>query len=508
MEKLILSIDCGTQSIRAMLFDGKGELHGKVKETFEPYFSTEEGFAEQYVSVYWDALCKATRKLKAQNRQLWGSVCGVSVAAMRDVGICLDSNMKPLRPAISWLDRRQAECKDRLPLKTRLLFAVSGMGETVMKTRKECRSNWIKENEPAVWEKTAKYVQLSAYLNYLLTGELKDGIASTIGHIPVDYKNRKWMDQKHFQMCLFKFPDDLLYPLVEAGEVLGKITAEAAELTGITEGTILYAAGSDKGAETLGTGVIALGKASLSFGTTATIQIATEKYVEPITFLPAYPALMKGVYNPEIMVNRGYWMLTWFCNEFMKNGADDKTCFEKELDKAMTAVPPCSEGLYVEPYWSPSLKRTEARGAMVGFTERHTKYHIYRAIIEGINYSLMEGARSFEKKTGVPIKELTVSGGGAQSDIVCQLTANMFGIPVSRAQTYETSGLGAAICGFIGAGVYGNYEDAIFNMVHVSKTFTPDMNEHDLYEEFFNKVYTKSYKRLKPLFTAIKSVKY
>lgn len=502
MSKTVLSLDCGTQSLRAMLFDEKGNLLSKVKECFEPYFSPEEGYCEQRPELYWEKLCAATNKLKEQCADIWDTIIGVTVTTMRDVGICVDKDIKPLRPCILWMDRRKAKCEKKLPFKSRLFFKISGMDDVIKKNRVDCKSNWIKENEPEIWQKTEKFLQLSTYLIYKLSGNVKDSVASMIGHIPFNYKAKKWMPKNHFQYPVFDIEPEKLFDIVEPGTELGKISAEASRESGIKEGLPLIASGSDKGCETLGVGAISPETASISFGTGATIQITTPKYVEPITFLPAYPAVYPGRYNPEIMVPRGYWMLTWFIKEFL--GKDPCACYEKTLDKQLDTVPPCCEGLFVVPLWGAALNRPEGKGAMVGFSESHTAIHVYRAIIEGINFELYKGMLSLEKKSGTKIQKIMVSGGGSQSDEVCQMTANLFGRPVVRVQTYETSGLGAAMCAFAGLGVYKDCDEAVKNMVRETDKFIPDPKAHKIYSDFYNKVYKKSYKRLQPTLFSIK----
>lgn len=505
---IILTFDCGTQSTRAMLFNDKGELIDKIKETFPPYYSTQEGYAEQDPELYWQKACAASQKLKERNADIWDTIIGVAVSAMRDVGICIDKDRKPLRPCILWLDRRLAACKNKMPLTSRVAFALAGMTKSVEKNRKEAKCNWIQENEPDIWAKTYKYIQYSTFLNMRLTGEIKDSIASMIVHMPFDYKNKCWMKKSNILRPAFTMEDDKLFDLVPPGDTIGYITKNASEETGIPEGVPLIAAGSDKGCETVGTGAIFPHTASISFGTTATIQITTDKHVEPDSFMPAYPSVCPDKYNPESMVFRGYWMLTWFIQEFVrKSGEKGKEHFERELDRLVGTIPPGCEGLYVEPYWSPSLKRPEARGSIIGFNERHGLVHVYRAIIEGINFALMEGKNKLEKNSKVKITELMVSGGGAQSDEVCQLTADMFNLPVSRAQTYETSGLGAAICAFVGLKRFDSYEEAIKNMVRKSKMFLPNKSHNEIYAKIYKDVYIGSYKRLKPIFEGLNKQK-
>ena len=500
---LVLTFDCGTQSTRAMLFNDKGDLVAKEKVKYkEPYFSLKEGYAEQHVDFYWKSIQQASLNLKEANKDIWGDIQAVSVTTIRDVAIPLDKELKPLRPCILWLDKRKAKkgVKD-LSLMTRIICAIGSMTDTMEKNIKDCKSNWIAENEPELWKNTYKYVQFSAYVNYLLSGVLVDSVGSMIGHFPFDYKNKVWMKENNFKAAVFGIPESMLYDMIEPGKVIGSITKEASELTGLPEGIPLISAGSDKGCETLGTGAIDNHTASLSFGTTATVQVTTEKYVEPFAFLPAYPSVYPNRYNPEVQIFRGYWTITWFLEQFaaqeMEQAKKEGTFAEKILDKTINEIEPGSNGLIVSPFWGAGLKYPEARGAMIGFTDIHTKYHIYKAIMEGINFALMDGLNRLERKGKMDIRTLTISGGGAGSDDVCQLTADMFGLPVVRAQTYETSGLGAAICGFVGLGHYSNFDNAISKMVHHKEHFIPNLENTKIYEDIYKNIYKRHYFKLR-----------
>lgn len=514
MEKdLILSIDCGTQSSRAMLFDNKGNLLSKVKNAFEkPYFSEKPGYAEQHADFYWNALCGCTQGLKQQAPELWERIAAVTVTTIRDSYVCVDKDYKPLRPMILWLDQRKAPVdphKD-IPAMPKALFKMVGMYDAVIKQMQRGSCNWIMKNEPDIWAKTYKYIGYSSYMNYLLCGSTKDAVASQIGHVPLNYKKQEWLGPRELNRPMFNIPTEKLSELVPSGTLLGEITEEAEKATGIKAGTKVIASGSDKACETLGVGCINDCCASLSFGTTATIQTTTEKYVEPITFMPAYPAVINGRYNPEVQIFRGYWMISWFKEQFAKHeealAKERGVILEEILDERLESVPAGSNGLLLQAFWTPGLKEPEGKGAIIGFTDIHDKEHIYRAIIEGIGFGLMEGLKAMEKKSKKPVKYLTVSGGGSASNIICQITADMFGIPVKRVQTYETSGLGSAMAAFLGLGVFKNVEEAVGEMVHFTDCFEPNMENHKLYDDIYNKVYSKMYKRVKPLYLAIRDI--
>ena len=102
-------------------------------------------------------------------------------------------------------------------------------------------------------------------------------------------------------------------------------------------------------------------------------------------------------------------------------------------------------GLVVQPYWGPGLEHPCAKGAMIGFGDVHTRSHVYRAVIEGLAFGLLEGLHKMEKKGKQKVNKLAVSGGASQSDEICQISADIFNLPLVRGKTWETSGLGAAI---------------------------------------------------------------
>jgi sugar (pentulose or hexulose) kinase len=145
-----------------------------------------------------------------------------------------------------------------------------------------------------------------------------------------------------------------------------------------------------------------------------------------------------------------------------------------------------------------------AKGAIVGFSDSTTTEHIYRSIIEGIAYALREGLEHFEKVLKHKIPALRVSGGGSVSDNICQITADVFGKPVSRVQTKESSSLGAAIAGFVAIGQYRSVKDAVKEMVRVRDTFYPNKENMKVYEYLYKEAYLKLFPSLSKTYAKIK----
>jgi sugar (pentulose or hexulose) kinase len=116
---------------------------------------------------------------------------------------------------------------------------------------------------------------------------------------------------------------------------------------------------------------------------------------------------------------------------------------------------------------------------------------------------MLDGIHRIEKVGGVRMKKLALSGGGSQSDEICQIAANIFGRDVYRVQTYETSGLGAAVAAFCALGVYDDIDAAVEAMVHPTDFFKPQKKDSDIYAQYYENVYKKIYSQLKPLYKTI-----
>lgn len=503
---LVLAVDLGTQSLRSIIMNKSGKILAIARRKYDrPYYSLKPGWAEQNPDVYWKALCETCREIKDKYPDLWLEIVGMSVTTIRDTCVCVDEKGKPLRDAIVWLDQREADVGiENIPLMSRAAFGLVGMTETIKTQRRISKCNWIAHNEPEIWAKTYKFLFISGYINFKLTGEFKDSVASSIGHIPFDTRNRDWMKKGHMQFPIFDVEREKLWELVESGGILGKVTAQAAQETGISMGMPVIATGSDKGCETLGCGVLNPSEVSLSFGTSATVQFSSKEYIEPLPFLPAYPAVANDYFNPEIQIYRGYWMLSWFKKEFAEKecvqAATLNVDAEELLNKLIDGVPLGCDGLLLQPYWSPILTSPEARGSIIGFSDVHTRAHIYRAIIEGLGYALYEGMENISTRMKTKVRKVVVGGGGSKSDSICRITADIFGVPVCRIHTYEACALGCALAVYVAMGEFSTYDKAIESMVHYEKPFMPNDENHDSYMKVYNDVYKKIFGQLKPLY--------
>ena len=508
----LLAIDNGTQSVRALLFDLAGNLVGKGKVELEPYYSEHPGWAEQDPEYYWQSLGEACRQLWARVDIDRSQIAGVSLTTQRGTLINVDEAGQPLRPAILWLDQRRAEVAGNIKGPWGWLFKLIREEETIDYFRSQAEANWITQQQPEIWARTQKFLLLSGFLTHRLCGRFADSVGSCVAYLPFDYKRLCWAKPSDWKWQAIPVRPDMLPELVKPGERIGSISAEASRHTGIPEGLPLIAAASDKACEVIGAGGVEPSTACLSYGTTATINTTRAKYLETIPLIPPYPAAIPDHYNTEVMVFRGFWMVSWFKEQFghaeRQRGLELGVAAETLFDELVQSVPPGSMGLMLQPFWSPGIREPglEAKGSIIGFGDVHTRAHLYRAILEGLAYALRQGRERIEKRSGTRIERLRISGGGSQSDAAMQLTADIFNLPAERPHLYEASGLGAAIDCAVGLGLHPDFPTAIAAMTRVGKVFQPNPQAVAVYERLYREVYLRMYKQLKPLYRSIREI--
>ncbi|HLO35095.1 MAG TPA: FGGY-family carbohydrate kinase, partial [Candidatus Deferrimicrobium sp.] len=482
----VLALDVGTQSVRALVFDPRGTLVAHARIPIEPYVSPQPGWAEQDAELYWRSIGDACAALWATGAARRDAIAGIALTTQRSTVVVTDDAGQPLRPAIVWLDQRRAEGIPEIGGINGLAFRALGVRRTVAAFQADCEANWLRANEPAVWGRVRHYLLLSGFLTHRLTGRFVDSIGSQVGYLPFDYRRLAWARSGDWRWTAAPVDPGWLPDLVPPGGRLGELTVDAAAVTGLPAGTPLIAAAADKACEVLGSGALEPHIGSVSYGTTATINTTQRRYVEAVPLVPPYPAAVPGAYSLEVQVFRGYWLVEWFKRQF---GAAEVARAEALgvpaeglLDDLVGMTEPGSMGLMLQPTWTPGVRvpGPEAKGALIGFGDVHTRAHLYRAILEGLAYALREGGERAAGRAKEPLRELRVSGGGAQSPAAVQLTADVFGLPTGRPHTHETSGLGAAIDAAVGLGLHPSIEAAVGEMTRLAGTVDPDPERHHL----------------------------
>jgi sugar (pentulose or hexulose) kinase len=509
--KHFIVIDGGTQNIKAFIFDENGnEIHGKSSPV-APYFAVQPDFAEQDAEAYLRIVQDVTRSVVQNSEISPDTLAGVAITTHRSTIVPVDENGKPIRSAITWLDERKTEGL-KLPggPVMSLAFKAARMEERLREYQRRSKFNWLKRHEPENYARTFKFLTVSSYILHSLTGEFKDCSSMIVGLFPIDLKGLQWHPWKIIYE-IFGVERDRLPVLVSPVEIAGRVCEEGARLFGVPPGLPVIIGAGDKQSELLGAGVTASGIAEISYGTAAVIELLSSKYVtHPRMDFFTWGAAIPGHWALEGFVGRGYWMVSWFKNEFGKSEEDEALRLglppEDVLDKQLTDVPAGSMGLLVQPYWHPRENDPLSKGAMIGFSGQHTRKHVYRAIIEGIAYELRRLGELMVKRSGSAMTELRVGGGGSQSDEIMQITADVFGLPAMRMHTSNLAALGVAIDAAVALGVHKSFPDAVERMVGVKKAFQPVDENAGIYDRLFREVYVRMYPALSPLHQRIAEI--
>lgn len=512
MDQYLLVIDIGTQSLRASVVDQEGHDLAFTQKKYEvPFLSPKKGYAEQDADYYVNTLCQATNEIYEKNPEALSKITGMVMVCFRDTSLILDEHKNPIRPAILWLDQRVTRLPKMETLRwyEKLLFHAIGMYDTARYNAERTPTHWLMKYEKENWDKMKYYVPISAYFNYKVTGNLAVSSSDCVGHYPIDFKKGKWFGKNHVKQNIFKIPVSALPSLVKTGGILGTVTEEFSKRSHIPAGTKLIASATDKACETLGNGCIDKNIASISLGTACSISVVEHQYLCPEKFLPSYQTPYPGSYDLEIQIYRGLWMIRWFLDNF---GAEDlkasqamNLSVEEYLNHKIQEIPVGSDGLVLQPYWGPGLKRPNAKGSIVGFSGVHTRYHFYRAIIEGIAFALREGMDAIVKKTHKKPQKIIVSGGGSRSDIFVQIIADVMGIDCYKSYTSETSTLGGAMSGFIALGVFKDEKEAVSRLVKEGEVVHPNKENHKIYDKLYYSVYKHMYPSLKGIYNSCKN---
>jgi sugar (pentulose or hexulose) kinase len=488
---LVLSLDCGTQSIRGFLFDAEGVLLLKESVEVGEYTAEKPGQAEIDPRRFRDAIAEVCRMIREDRPDLFRRIAGITASCMRECMILVDEQGEAIRPCIVWLDRRTtAVVRPKNPI-LRNALRLFGVYSMATKSAMVSYTNWLQDNEPENWKKAYKFAYLSSYLNRWLCGRFVDTASAQAGHVAFNSKKFDWAGPLDIKYYLFPLDREKAVDIVDPGTVIGTLTEAAATALGLDPETKVIACASDKACETLGCGCADDRAAVLSFGSQTTIQTTIHRYYEVEPLVPAFAAAVPHCWNAEQQIYRGFWMVRWFIHNLGLQTVKEDDESETIMEDYIRTTPPGADGLIIYPYWGACVKRPDSTGAMVGFKDYHTRAHIYRAMLEGIGYTLKEAMLVMEKKKGSPMEYLVASGGGSQSAVVCQMMASIMDRPIVRMHTYEATGLGAAMTGYVALGRYGSFEDAAAAMTQIAERYEPQpvdaLQYRTLYKKYMKK---------------------
>lgn len=495
-ETYVMAIDIGTQSVRALVFNCIGDEIANERILNKPYYSLEPGWAEVPADDFWQNVCTVTNRISKKLGKDISKIKACSITTNRDNIIPLDKDGNYIRDWITWVDQRRApEAVRDLPKQIKgVNKIIHTFGKTTfdMLTNRS-KFNWFKYHEKETYEKAYKYLTLAGLITYKFTDNYHDSVGMQVGALPFDIKKLDWFSlDVVFEAAGVR--RDQLAKLFHAGEIMGSITEKASLETGLPVGLPIVAAGGDKQCETLGSGSFSNKQATISYGTLATIALTSKKFVRDRKYsYYTWPSTIPHAWNPEFAIDRGYWLVTWFCRQYAKEEQFPELL--QEMNEKAKNIPAGSNGLFVYPFWAPHyVLYPDATGSIIGWTDDHDKEHLYKAILESIAYALKDGLDIIEEDINTKVEEIYVVGGGSKSDIAMQLTADVFNVKTIRLHTPEVCAVGAAISAGVAINVFEDESDGVSKLVRKEKVFYPIEKNVKIYSDIYKNVYKKVYK--------------
>jgi xylulokinase len=487
MAKVAIGVDVGTTGARAVAVD-EGAAVAAAETSEYPLLTPRPRWTEQDPAEWWRATSEVLAAVSATCRNLGHEIVGLGLTGQMHGSVFLDAAGEVVRPALLWNDQRtERQCEeitDRVG-RERLVEITGNPALTGFQAPKVL---WLRDEEPASYERVARVLLPKDYVRLRLTGELATDAADAAGTLFLDLRERGWSREV---LAALDVPLDWLPAVLEGPEISGAVTAEVAGLLGLPAGIPVAAGGGDNAAAAIGTAVTREGLMSSSIGTSGVLFAhADAAAVDPSGRIHAFAHSVPGAYCLLAVTLSAGGSLRWWRD---RTGAS-----YGELVAEAADVPAGSEGLVFLPYLTgertPHLDPA-ATGAFVGLTARHTRGHLTRALMEGVLFGLRDGIEIM-RDLGVRPTQIRAIGGGATSPLWLQLQADVYGSVVHRLAIEEGAAYGAALLGHVAAGTFKDVDEATSLVRTLDEVTEPDPANVTVLEETYG-VYRALYPKLR-----------
>ena len=485
--KYLLGIDFGGGASKATLLCENGEI-AATNTTEYPTNYPKPGYAEQDPNEWVNATVANIKAVLDKSGISQKDIACVSLDAATHTAVIMDENFDVIRPAIYWTDTRSTK---------EVAYLKETVGDIIEKQVLHKADTiwslpellWIKNNEPENWTRVKKILFAKDYVRHQLTGDYVTDYIEAEGSMMFDVNKMQWSEE----LCSILAIDTSMMPkIVKPTDVVGKITKEASELTGLMEGTPVLCGTTDTVMEVFASGAVSKGQMTLKLATAGRICVITDK-AYPDKNIINYSHIIDGLFYPGTATKSCAASYRWFRDTF---GGD-----YKELDVQAEKISIGSDGLVFHPYLNGELTpyaNPNLCADFVGVRASHTKAHFTRAVLEGVAMSMLDSMKALETLNISHENKATIIGGGGKSPLWRQMIADALGIELIEMK-YADSSFGSAMLAGVATGIFESPEKALEKCNKpVSKTI-PDMENNKKYKELFKK-YKALQKALEPIY--------
>lgn len=494
MAEYLLAHDLGTSGNKAVLYRADGTLAASSLYEYETLYPFA-GAVEQDPAKWWEAVCRSTKKLLAEANVAGGEIAAVSFSGQMMGCLLVGWSGEPLRNMLIWADTRgtaqEAFMKSRMDAER----AYRITGHRISASYSAAKLLWVKEHEPELYKKSWKMIHAKDYIIYKLTGNLVSDYSDASGTNLFDLEKKAWSEEL---LVAYGIPESLLPELHPSTDIAGKVTAEAAALTGLAEGTPVVIGGGDGSCACVGAGVVKEGSAYNVLGSSSWISTASGYPVydeEMRTF--NWVHLDPELYTPCGTMQAAGYSYSWYRNTLCREEREEAkklgiSAYELINEQAAKSRPGAG-GLVYLPYLlgerSPRWN-ADARGSLIGLSVTTSKGDISRAILEGVGYNLKVILDILQKKQ--EIKELILIGGGAKGGLWLRILADIWQKRILVPEYLEeATSMGAAVCAGVGIGLYRDF--SVMEKLNRTKSVVePNPENRAVYQEMYE-IFNASY---------------
>lgn len=472
MSELLLGIDAGNTVVKAILFDRSGRVQGKAARDGRSS-QPEPGQVERDIAELWRNTAEVVAECLAQAKARGADIAAIGLSGHGNGLYLLDREDRPLL-GIQSLDTRAADLARELAAgeAVRQIYALSLQKPWPAQTA--TLLSWVKRNRLDIYRSIGTAFLCKDVLAFMLTGQKVTDFSDMSGCGLMRLPERRY---DAALLAAYGLDDAMAFlpPPVASDHIAGRISAEAAQVTGLAAGTPVAAGFFDIIASALGAGASMPGQAAIVAGSWGINQIIREqplideRIFHAATWRPdRYVAVESSATSA---VN-----LEWFAREIM--GGHDGPIFAR-CNELVASVDLQPDLPLFHPFLYGSATAADARGAFLGLAGWHSKAHMLHALYEGV---VFEHRRHIDRlrAAGASFDQATLSGGGSRSEVWCQMFADGIGVPVTVAECEETGALGAAIAAGAAGGVFESLEAGVKAMVRTKRLYAPRMVDQRL----------------------------
>ncbi|HEX5431804.1 MAG TPA: FGGY-family carbohydrate kinase [Bryobacteraceae bacterium] len=470
-----ICVDAGTSIIKAVGFDEDGHERALARET-SATLSTQPGFAEQDMNAVWSTVLSAIRQV---SRDLSGAVRGIAITAQGDGCWLVDAEGNPTGNAILWNDGRAGAVVDSWRESGVIEQAFRLSGSVAYPGLPNAILRWLEQNEPERIEKARWSLTCNGWLFSKLTGVFLADLSD--GSNPFSAVMLKSYSPDLFRLYGLEHSAHLMPPIHTGAGLIAPLARAVAEQSGLPPGTPVIMAPYDIVSTAIGCGTIVPRQACAILGTTICAEVVTDAVDLSASPAGTTIALEGGNYLRAMPTLTGCEALAWAAKALSCGSIEELEC----LARSATAG---SNGLLFLPYLSLAGERSpflepNARASFIGLSLGHTRADMARSVYEGLAFVIRE---CLEAAVGGLPSELRVCGGGARSDLWCQIIADATDIPIVRTEDNEVGARGAFLFALAATGNAASIAEAVRSHVAPARTFSPSAGKHALYRERFH----------------------